>query len=106
VLRPGGLFVFTVPLSGAAHTVDRARLSDGRVEHLLPAEYHGDRIRGQGRVLVYRDHGRDIVERLRASGFVSAGIDERSIGDFWGYGRPVIVARVGPVGFAGTRPRT
>lgn len=93
VLRRAGLFIFTVPLSAAPHTVERARFAGGAVEHLLPPEYHGDRIRGQGRVLVFHDHGRDIVDRLRASGFASAEIDERSVGDYWGYGRPVMVAQ-------------
>jgi SAM-dependent methyltransferase len=93
VLRRGGLFIFTVPLSDADHTVERARVVNGKLEHLLPPEYHGDRIRGQGRVLVFRDYGGDVVERLRASGFESARIDGRSVRDFWGLGRPVIVAR-------------
>lgn len=93
VVRPGGLFVFTVPLDLAAPTVERARFVDGRVEHLLPAEYHGDRIRGQGRVLVYRDYGHDIVERLLAAGFASAAIRDDAVGAWWGYGRPVVVAR-------------
>lgn len=93
VLRPGGLFIFTVPLSSAARTVERARIVDDRIEHLLPPEYHGDRLRGRGQVLVFREHGRDIVERIRASGFATATINDRSVGDFWGYGRPVIVAR-------------
>jgi SAM-dependent methyltransferase len=94
VLRPGGAFFFTVPLSATAQTVERARLVDGHIEHLLPAEHHGDRLRGQGKVLVFRDYGRDIVERLLATGFASAAIDERSGGDYWGYGRPVVVAQV------------
>jgi SAM-dependent methyltransferase len=93
VLRGGGLFLFTVPLGDADRTVERARRVDGKLEHLLPPEYHGDRIRGQEQVLVFRDYGRDVVERLRASGFGSARIDDRSVRDFWGFGRPVIVAR-------------
>ena len=93
VLRAGGAFFFTVPISRAARTVERARRVDGRIEHLLPPEYHGDRIRGQGEVLVFRDYGRDIVERLLAGGFASARLDERCAGDYWGYGRPVVVAR-------------
>ena len=69
VLRPGGRLVFSVPLSSEAATVERARLNNGAVEHLLPPEYHGDRIRGQGRVLAYRNYGMDILDRVRAAGF-------------------------------------
>jgi SAM-dependent methyltransferase len=94
VLRPGGIFVFAVPLSGAQDTVERARMRDGAVEHLLPPEYHGDRIRGRGRVLTFRNYGRDITERLRSSGFRSADIDWRFKGAFLGQGSGVVVARL------------
>lgn len=69
VLRPGGRLIFSVPLSGREKTIERARLKDGKIEHLLPPEYHGDRIRGQGRVLAYRNYGLDILDRVRAAGF-------------------------------------
>lgn len=62
VLMPGGRFVFTVPLSDSPVTITRAEAVGGQIRHLLTPEYHGDAIRGQGRVLVYRDYGRDIVE--------------------------------------------
>lgn len=94
VLRQGGLFVFTVPLSDAKDTVERARIRDGVIEHLLPPEYHGDRIRGRDRVLAYRNYGRDIVERLRSGGFRSAEIDWRFRNAFLGQGSGVVVARV------------
>jgi SAM-dependent methyltransferase len=93
VLRPGGVFVFTVPLADAPATVERARLRDGVIEHLLPPEYHGDRIRGQYRVLAFRNYGGDVVERLRASGFAQAAIDWRFKQAFLGQGAGVIVAR-------------
>jgi SAM-dependent methyltransferase len=92
VLRPGGAFVFTVPLSGAPATVERARLRSGAVEHLLPPEYHGDRIRGRDRVLAFRNYGRDIVGRLQSSGFAAAQIDDGHAQAFLGHGSSVIVA--------------
>ncbi|MBW6503929.1 class I SAM-dependent methyltransferase [bacterium] len=71
VLKPGGWLVFTVPLTRNPVTVERARrLSDGRVEHLLPPEYHSDRLRGRGKVLAYRNYGMDLVDRLRRTGLV------------------------------------
>ena len=92
VLRPGGVFVFTVPLAAAQRTVERARRIGGRVEHLLAPAYHDDRIRGRGRVLVYRDYGRDITARLRRAGFADARIDARCARAFLGQGRGVVVA--------------
>jgi len=93
VLRPGGVMVFTVPISSSAVTVERAVEREGAIEHLLPPEYHGDRIRGQGRVLVFRDYGADITARLRAQGFAEAAIDRRYETAFLGHGCGVIVAR-------------
>ena len=94
VLRPGGDFVFTVPFDNPGPTVERARLENGQLTHLLPPEYHGDRLRGQGRVLVYRDYGPDIVTRLREAGFSE---DRLLIPEAhpspWGHIRPVVVAR-------------
>ena len=69
VLRPGGALVFTVPLMDAPTTLERARLDWGTVVHLTEPEYHGDRLRGRGRVLAFRTYGLDILERLRAAGF-------------------------------------
>jgi SAM-dependent methyltransferase len=93
VLRAGGVFVFTVPLADAEATRERARLENGRVVHLLPPEYHGDRIRGRDQVLAFRNYGRDITARLRANGFADASIDWRFKNAFLGQGVGVIVAR-------------
>ena len=93
VLRPNGIFVFTVPLHDQESTAQRALLSsNGEVQHLLPPAYHGDPIRKNGQILVFRDYGRDITEKLRDAGFAKAVIlmPEDSIP--WGYARPVIVA--------------
>lgn len=45
VLKEGGTFVFTVPMTDAKTTVERTKAHNGRIEHLLEPEYHGDRIR-------------------------------------------------------------
>ncbi|MGY6519925.1 MAG: class I SAM-dependent methyltransferase [Lysobacteraceae bacterium] len=92
VLRPGGLMVFTVPMSAAARTVERARSTPAGVEHLLPPAYHGDRIRGEGRVLVYRDYGLDLVERVAAAGFDRVRLDPPDPRVPWNHGRRVVVA--------------
>jgi SAM-dependent methyltransferase len=69
VLRPGGWLVFTVPIDPAAPTVERAVVRDGAVVHLTTPEYHGDRLRGRGKVLAFRTYGLDIADRLHAAGF-------------------------------------
>jgi SAM-dependent methyltransferase len=68
VLRPGGVLVFTVPLMDDASTLERARLDHGTIVHLTEPEYHGDRLRGRGRVLAFRTYGLDILDRLRTAG--------------------------------------
>lgn len=90
VLRPGGRYLFTVPLHDSADTVERMALRDGRRVALLPPMYHADRYRG-ATVLVQRDYGRDIVARLREAGFADARI-ERPAQHLFGHARPVVVA--------------
>ena len=92
VLKPGGLFVFTVPLDPSTPTRQRAIFEGGIVRHVLEPAYHDDRIRGRGRVLVFRDYGSDIVDRLFARGFARAWIESRFAGAFLGFGAFVLVA--------------
>jgi SAM-dependent methyltransferase len=92
VLRPGGTMLFTVPLYGGYPTIERARLRDGEVAHLMEPAYHTDPLRGEG-ILAFRDYGLDIVERLRAAGFAEASVVASKhalpwLGDF-----PVILAK-------------
>jgi len=94
VLRPGGAFIFTVPIEDADVTTERAELRENRIEHLLPPTFHDDHIRGRGAVLVFRDYGRDIVNRLIAAGFQSVHIESRFKKAFLGTGREVVVASV------------
>ena len=91
VLKNSGIFVFTVPLSAAPQTVERAMVSEGEVRHLLPAEFHGDRLRGRGKVLVFRDYGMDIPEKLKFAGFDQVVLF-RPKDDMYGFSRTVIVA--------------
>jgi len=93
VLKPGGHFVFTVPLTNAVQTIERARLVDGRVVHLMEPVYHGDRQRGFKGVLVYRDYGRDICDRLCESGFATATIIPPPENKWWNLGSDVVWAR-------------
>jgi SAM-dependent methyltransferase len=92
VLKPGGVLLFTVPLSGNDQTVERARLTPGgAIEHLLRPEFHGDPRRAAP-VLAFRTYGRDIVDRLTGAGFTHAAIVRPADTIPWGYARSVVVA--------------
>ena len=93
VLRPGGHMVFTVPLHDGAHTVERACLRGGAIEHLHPPVYHTDPLRDGAGILAFRDYGRDILERLRAAGFAEPGLIGTRPGLHWLPSRMVICAR-------------
>ncbi|MEW6719337.1 MAG: methyltransferase domain-containing protein [Thermodesulfobacteriota bacterium] len=72
ILRPGGHFVFTVPMTRNPVTMERAVLRpDGTIEHRMEPEYNSDRIRGTGKVLAFRSYGADIVRRLESAGFAA-----------------------------------
>jgi SAM-dependent methyltransferase len=94
VLRPGGRLMFTVPI-GDHPTVIRARAdSKGNVIHLQPPEYHSDRLRGEGKVLCFRNYGTDIVSRLTDCGFEEADLIWPK-GRWFGVARRVVLARKG-----------
>ena len=92
VLRPRGRLVFTIPLHGVPETVERATREGGHLVHHLPAAYHDDLERGRRAVLVYRDYGLDIVDRLLTAGFRRARIERPPDASGFGFARPVIVA--------------
>ena len=94
VLRPRGVMLFTVPLHGGERTVERARLRDGAVEHLLPPVHHTDPLRGEG-ILAFRDYGRDLLDRVRAAGFSDVFSYAPPSPVTWFAPREVIVARKG-----------
>lgn len=94
VLRPRGVMLFSVPLHGGEHTIARARLRDGVVEHLLPPVHHTDPLRGEG-ILAFRDYGRDILDRVRAAGFSEVFSFAPPSPAPWFTPRDVIVARKG-----------
>ena len=93
-LRPGGWFIFTVPLHDIEKTVERAKIApDGSIEHILPPEYHVDPLRQHDSTLVFRDYGLDIVQRLTSRGFCKAEIIHPGDCIPWGFGRKVVAGR-------------
>jgi SAM-dependent methyltransferase len=68
-LKPGGMHIFSVPLVNKFNpSRRRARLHDGKIEHLEAEQYHGSPV-GDGRSLVTIDWGFDICDYIfKASG--------------------------------------
>jgi SAM-dependent methyltransferase len=77
ILKPGGIFVFTVPMEGNEVTIQRAAFKNGELVHMLSPEYHGDRLRSKG-VLAFRNYGLDIDKKLLDAGFATVDIREIS----------------------------
>jgi len=75
VLRPGGRLVMTAPFTiGKFDTTVRAKmLQDGRIEHLMPIEVHGNPIDPDGS-LCFRHFGWDVLEQLMEAGFADARV--------------------------------
>jgi SAM-dependent methyltransferase len=75
VLTKGGKLLLSVPfLPMQQDTMVRARLdSSGGVEHLLEAQYHGDPVSTEG-CLCFQDFGWDLLDRMRAIGFVDVNM--------------------------------
>lgn len=73
-LKPGGTVLLSVPF-GLIYdrNLIRARIgNDGAIEHILPAEYHGDPVNPEGGVLCYYHFGWELLEDFRAAGFSDA----------------------------------
>ncbi|MFC6791472.1 class I SAM-dependent methyltransferase [Methylobacterium komagatae] len=66
-LKPGGLTIMSVPVIRAFQpSRRRARITGGRVEHILEPIYHGNPVSGDGS-LVTIDWGLDIAAQLSAA---------------------------------------
>lgn len=73
VLKQSGALVFTVPFfSDNEQTCIRARIDEnGAIDHLLPAEIHGNPTNNQG-ALCFQNFGWDLLESIRKAGFSQA----------------------------------
>ncbi|ADH90717.1 Methyltransferase type 11 [Ancylobacter novellus DSM 506] len=75
VLRPGGEMLMTTPFFvGYDQSLQRARIVDGQLEHLLPPAYHGNPVSNEGS-LVFFDFGWDIFDMARDGGFSDCVIE-------------------------------
>lgn len=70
VLRPGGRALFTMPwFPWLTQTKVRGRIrTDGTLEQLLPAEYHGDGMR-EGGIYTFYNFGADLGKLIVDAGF-------------------------------------
>jgi len=80
-LKSNGHFVFTVPINVNSNlTIERAKIIDGKINHILEPEYHGDHLRNKG-ILSFRIYGNDIKCKLLSIGFskveISGVLDEK-----------------------------
>jgi hypothetical protein len=74
ILKPGGWHIGTLPFAFFSEESDvRARLVDGKVEHLKPPEFHGNPFDDAGS-LVFEIPGWDILDRCRRAGFSYAAM--------------------------------
>ena len=73
VLKPGGIYLFTVPHFRDQPTLVRVEVVDPdhpeRDRYLTEREYHGDANADEGRALSYRSYGTDLDGALEALGF-------------------------------------
>lgn len=93
VLKPAGVFIFTVPLEIQHKTVERVKLTPQQeLAYLLEPQYHSDPIRDHEQILVFRNYGYDILDRLIAAGFSRAELHHPGSNMAWDYTRPVVVA--------------
>lgn len=64
-LKPNGATIMSVPIvRGRNPSVRRARMTDGIVENILPAEFHGNPVNKEGAIVTI-DWGYDIVSYLQ-----------------------------------------
>jgi len=69
VLKINGKLVFSIPFySKEFNTKQRAKLSDNKIEYLLPEQYHGNPVSEKGS-LVFWDFSWDILDLLKKIGF-------------------------------------
>lgn len=84
VLKPGGVYIFTVPyMPNASHDIVRAVIENGQVKHIVEPQYHGDPLRPNEGILVFRIFcERELKERFTDLGasFATYNVFDQSLG--------------------------
>lgn len=75
-LKPSGTLFITVPFRDdlEAHEVRALLREDGTIQHLMPAEYHGNPVDREGGALCFRYYGWRLLDDLREAGFSDAEV--------------------------------
>jgi hypothetical protein len=68
ILRPGGLFILTVPFYDQRNTNTRAAIVNGRLVNYSPQAFHGNPISKEG-ALVFTEPGVDLIASMVGAGF-------------------------------------
>jgi len=73
VLKSSGILIFTVPFfyDNEQTCVRARRHSTGDIEHILPAEIHGNPTNNEG-ALCFQNFGWDLLDSIRKAGFSQA----------------------------------
>jgi SAM-dependent methyltransferase len=73
ILKPGGIYIFTVPSNRDSDTQTRVRVVDpldaSKDEFLVEKEFHADSNVAGGKALTYRIYGKDLDQKLNDLGF-------------------------------------
>ncbi len=74
VLKKDGKFLFSVPfIRNSKKNIVRATVdSDGKINHILPPEYHGDPLNRNDSCLCYYHFGWELLNELKSVGYSSA----------------------------------
>jgi hypothetical protein len=102
VLDDGGMHVWTTPqYRDLESSKSRVRRSDGRLEHLVSPEYHGDPVNPDGALVTF-DWGRDLPSRVEAVTGMSTTVFrlESRLHGLLGEFLEVFVSYKGPIGAA------
>ena len=73
VLAPGGVMLFTCPMTNMRRHIVRAKFTNGLIQHILPAAYHGNPMDDSG-ALVFTEPGLQLLDDIREVGFGVAEI--------------------------------
>lgn len=72
VLRKGGKMIWSVPFAaGSPQNIVRAKIYNGEIIHILPPEYHGDPLSGDG-ILCFQHFGWEMLDQMCEAGFKDA----------------------------------
>lgn len=93
VLKPGGTMLATFPLDAERdQSQTRARMVEGRLEHLFPPIYHGNPMSPDGS-LVFTVFGWEVIGTLKSCGFTSVAAEVYRDGKCAHLGEGLIVFR-------------